>query len=162
MLKSFLKFFGFIAKSADDLAVGNLFAVLFNGHCRLICHVSGMEGRILRGIVINGNWDFSLNLDTCEMNWLTPSGPESATGCSVFAGPFMDADSRDYHTQITFVEGWLKRRFASRVVYVTHQNVLNTAGKFKKVVIRFRMACEAFSDSWNGINADPFDDSIPF
>lgn len=134
-------------KEADLFTIGN--------PCTLYCRCMSRDKDTIHAMVINGAWDFHLNLVTGYMEWDSPTGPNVAVGQKVsYTGPWPKS-FKNYNEAIAFVDAQLSR---PRIVRWWNDNVW--AAKVLK--LRLQTAWGAFRDSWDGIDRRNYDDEIPF
>lgn len=126
----------------------------------LYCSVTKFDGAQLDAFVINGNWNFAMNVRTGEAWWDSPMGKCTAVLRIAYTGPFPDDVKDDYNAAIEFMEAQGKRWKLPRWWFSFRFTVTETTE-------RLRRACEAFGDVWYPERAAVkakalYDDSIPF
>ena len=125
----------------------------------LYCSVSSQADEKLDLHVINGAWDFQLNLLTGESVYHTPTGLQKGSNWKiVYDVPFPHKfPVNDYNAAIDYMDAYIKKPVVVRWFD-------STRGAMSKVWRRFTKACKAFKDAWQGkemIAKDDYD-SIPF
>lgn len=143
-----------------NLKSGKLIGVINSKNSWLYCEITKVDGDEICACVINGNWDFKMNVKTGEASFRSPYNKmEIHTGWRIgYYGPIPREFHRyDYNRAIDFMEEQTKRnKLALWYFYKRYA--------FEGKLDKFKRACEAFSDVWNDRKKayDPWDDDIAF
>ena len=126
---------------------GDTFGILdktYKKQHSLYCEVKSIEGSVLNGYVINGNWNFILDIHKGEAVILTPWGNRLDTGWKIgYVGPIPNSKYYDYNTAMQYMDDQLKKG-----VFVLYWIRLKWEASY--YYNRFVKSCRAFKQAWQG------------
>ena len=143
----------------------NKFFIVMNGHVSLYCREENREGNIIEVHVINGCWEFLLDLDKMTMTFYPPrSEVQVIQGFEILVHkPYWP--SEDYNEAIMFAEAYMKKNFISRFFFSVKPRLKFYAKtiKFKRKLLK--KSIKAGKQTWDYNSPHTpidWDDEIPF
>lgn len=132
---------------------------------RLLVHVEKVEGELIAGRVINGNWYLTYNTTTEEMTVFAPFGDELHSGVKIlFTDPSpMHPAYDNYGEVIAYMNDHLHRPMIVSMYLQLTYNIKCSITRFYK---RVKTSTQMFVRTWKQGSTDvkfiDIDDDIPF
>lgn len=133
------------------------FFVVHAGEPILYCELNGQSGGVIDASVINGAWDFKLDVKKGQMDFDAPSGHSTIFGCKVLQ-LHADRFGHDYNSALEWARTYLKKNR----IFCWVDDKKFVCGEF---LARFVRAKVVFVKVWNGqvlSGIADFDDDIFF
>lgn len=133
------------------------FIIHHNNHVSIYCEVLDRDKQNVHGRVINGAWDFNLDIESGRMVYAAPSGVQHMDHCKVMWLPF-DRGNRHYKDVIPWAGERLMLNPAHRWFLERGDAIDYHTHEFRT---KWRRASRAFLDAWRG-KRSVWTDDLPF